>query len=202
MTGVLQLIKREYYETFTGKFSELKIPMMPRKKPTPGPKRKNTNSFSTRALSYFQDVNIPLEANFWNQLKFRQGDIWKTMGQTTIQTVLSEMRGKGTKNFLTKEYIAEEALEYNDFKVWREERQPSYQLSRTMGFMREVISHMTNQPTRGIEYNKEECIAEARKYDTSSKWSQGNQKSYNTAKENGWFDECVAHMKYAQRNNF
>lgn len=194
MTGVLQLVKREYYETFTGKFTDLKVPMMPKSKPEPGGKRKNSNTFSTRALRYFQDVNIPLEANFWNQLKFRQGDIWKTMGQTTIQAVLSEMRGKGTKNFLSKEYITEEALEYDDFKVWREERQPSYQMARTMGFMKEIISHMKNQPTRGIKYNKEMCMAEARKYDTSSKWSQGNQKSYNTAKENGWFDECVAHM--------
>lgn len=192
MTGVLQLVKREYYETFTGKFTDLKVPMMPKSKG--GSKRKNSNTFSTRALRYFQDVNIPLEANFWNQLKFRQGDVWKTMGQTTIQAVLSEMQGRGTRNFLSKEYITEEALEFDDFKVWREERQPSYQMSRTMGFMREIISHMKNQPTRGINYTKEECIAEAQKYDTSSKWNQGNQKSYNTAKENGWFDECVAHM--------
>ncbi len=103
MTGVLQLIKREYYSTFTGKFDEIKIPMMPRKKPTPGPKRKNTNNFSTRALQYFQDVNIPLEANFWNQLKFRQGDIWKTMGQTDLKQVLFEMTNRSPKYFMTPE---------------------------------------------------------------------------------------------------
>lgn len=106
MTGVLQLIKREYYSTFTGKFDELKVPMMPekRKKRETTSNNRSKNGFSTRALRYFQDVNIPLTANFWNQLKFKQGDIWKTMGQTTLRQVLSEMGGRKGKDFLTKEY--------------------------------------------------------------------------------------------------
>ncbi len=105
MTGVLQLVNREYYETFTGKFRDLKVPVMPRKK---GDKQvnpsKNRNNFSTRALQYFQDVNIPLTANFWNQLSFKQGDIWKTMGQTTIRQVLTEMAGRKGKDYLTKDF--------------------------------------------------------------------------------------------------
>ena len=105
MTGVLQLVNREYYETFTGKFSDLKVPVMPRKKTkVKGETNKNRNNFSTRALQYFQDVNIPLTANFWNQLSFKQGDIWKTMGQTTIKQVLSEMAGRKGYSFLTKDY--------------------------------------------------------------------------------------------------
>lgn len=105
MTGVLQLVRREYYETFTGKFSDLDVPVMPRKKTkVKGKTNKNKNNFSTRALQYFQDVNIPLTANFWNQLSFKQGDIWKTMGQTTIKQVLSEMAGRKGKDFMTKDY--------------------------------------------------------------------------------------------------
>jgi len=58
MTGVLQLINREYYETFTGKFSDLKVPVMPRKKGSKkGGSSNNRNNFSTRALQYFQEAN-------------------------------------------------------------------------------------------------------------------------------------------------
>ena len=80
---------------------------------------RNKNSFSTRALRYFQDVNIPLEANFWNQLKFRQGDIWKTMGQTTLKQVLAESRGTRGKGFVTKEMCIESARKYRTLKEWR-----------------------------------------------------------------------------------
>jgi len=107
MTGVLQLINREYYTTFTGNLRELKVPMMPSKRKKRGeavnPGR-NKNNFSTRALRYFQEVEIPLTANFWNQLKFKQGDIWKTMGQTDLRQVRSEMAGRKGKDYLNKNY--------------------------------------------------------------------------------------------------
>jgi hypothetical protein len=48
---------------------------------------------------------------------------------------------------------------------------------------------------------KENVIAEARKYKTRSEWGRGlngGGSSYEAAKRNGWFDECVAHMEYAQ----
>jgi len=116
MTGVLQLINMEYYSTFTGKFDELKVPMMPVDSKRPlrenNNSREKNNNFSTRALRYFQNANIPLTANFWNQLKFKQNDVWKTMGQTTLAQVQSEMIGKKGKGFMTKEYYDEVVSTY------------------------------------------------------------------------------------------
>ena len=41
---------------------------------------------------------------------------------------------------------------------------------------------------------KENVINEARKYKTKSEWSVKGSTSYNSAKKNGWYDECVTHM--------
>ena len=43
-------------------------------------------------------------------------------------------------------------------------------------------------------WTKERCLEEALKYDSRSEWQKKSSSSYNASKQNGWFDECVAHM--------
>jgi len=153
MTGILQLVKREYYSTFTGKFNEIKIPVMPsepREPREPQNERTPSNTFNTRALQYFYDVNIPLTADFWNELSFKQSDVWKTMGQTTLKQVLSEMSGSRGKGFRDKEYAKEYALKYNSLGEWEENHQSSLSIARAIdkiepGFLNSITSHMTGK---------------------------------------------------------
>ena len=192
MTGVLQLINREYYSTFTGNFNELKIPMMPKKKPTPGPKRKNTNSFSTRALRYFQDVNIPLEANFWNQLKFRQGDIWKTMGQTDLKQVLTEMAGRKVTGYLTYEDCKNEALKYKTKRQFLDNAGSYYQRAYGQGWLEDITSHM--KPMR-IKWTKELAIERAKKYNSRGEFWKNENPAYNFCKKNNLLEELFPEVK-------
>lgn len=190
MTGILQLVNREYYSTFTGKFDELKVPTMPREKPQLGPKRKNTNSFSTRALRYFQDVNIPLTADFWNQLSFKQGDVWKTMGQTTLKQVISEMAGKRGKFFITKDLCEKEAALYNTRGEFFRGNMSYYNTSLTNGWLEEFYPNEVNNRKGKDFYTYDVVKEEALKYKSRGDFSlSSNGRYYYWAWKNGWLDE-------------
>lgn len=150
MTGVLQLVKREYYETFTGNFSEITVPTMPTEPREPREPREPNNNFSTRALRAFQSAKIPLTANFWNELSHKQSDIFKTYSQTTLRQVISEMNGSRGKGFLTKEYVAERALEFNSLGDWERDEQSTISAARKFdiiepGFLDSITTHMTGK---------------------------------------------------------
>ena len=189
MTGILQLINREYYETFTGKFSEIKVPMMPikRKKREKVKNNRTQTNFSTRALSYFQDVNIPLEANFWNQLKFRQGDIWKTMGQTSLDKVISEMKGRTANkgyNYLTYEYCKKESSKFNSRKEFAHGNTSAYQKSMDN---KEWINEFF--PLKDLSY--EGCKKEASKYKSRFDFRKGSQSHYEKSLRKVWLDDFL-----------
>ena len=44
-------------------------------------------------------------------------------------------------------------------------------------------------------WTRERCIESAQGYDTINAWMKAERGAYNRAKEQGWFDECVAHME-------
>jgi len=43
-------------------------------------------------------------------------------------------------------------------------------------------------------WNKENCIEEAKKYNTIKEWRTNNQTSVNKVRKNGWMVECTKHM--------
>lgn len=186
MTGILQLVKREYYETFTGKFSEIKVPVMPKKRRKPQNERTPSNSFNARALQYFYDVNIPLTADFWNQLSFKQNDIWKTMGQTTLQQVILEMNGRESYNDWTYEECKKEALKYNKRGDFATQSNSHYNKAHANGWLEEICSHMKAVRVR---WTKELAIECAKKYDGRGNFQQNDNPAYNYCKRNGLLDE-------------
>ena len=193
MTGVLQLINREYYETFTGSFSELKVPMMPKKRqPRQDNPVRNKNGFSTRALQYFQDVNIPLEANFWNQLKFRQGDIWKTMGQTSLKQVLTEMAGRKVTGYLTYDDCKNEALKYKTKRQFLDNANNYYQRAHGKNWLDDITSHM--KPMR-IKWTIELATECAKKYNGRGEFQKNDNPAYNFIKKNELLDELFPNTK-------
>ena len=46
----------------------------------------------------------------------------------------------------------------------------------------------------GYWNNLDNCLAEARKYQTISEWQKGSPLSYRWAAKNGWLEKCSAHM--------
>lgn len=196
MTGVLQLINAEYYSTFTGKFAEIKIPMMPINKKRSAVKnansRKNNNNFSTRALQYFQNADIPLTANFWNQLKFKQNDVWKTMGQTTLQKVLSEMVGKTPNSGAwTVSRVLQDALQYKTIWEWEQASNPAVHAAKRLGIKEQATAHMSKKNKLTFEY----CKSEAAKYNMRKRFFEGNSSAYTKAQQKGWLDEICQHME-------
>jgi len=195
MTGILQLAKREYYETFTGKFSEIKVPVMPiepkePKEPRePQTERTPSNTFNTRALRYFQEVNIPLTADFWNQLKFKQGDIWKTMGQTTLQQVLSEMAGKNGGIFRTKEWAKERALPYSSPGELFQKDGAAYTYILEEGWMGEFYPGQYKPRNKPEDYPYEICEIEAKKYSSKGEFGKKGGMFYHYSLKNEWLKD-------------
>jgi len=200
MTGILQLVKREYYETFTGRFDEIKIPVMPkeRKPREERDPRTPSNTFNARALQYFYDVNIPLTADFWNQLNFHQNDIWKTMGQTTLKQVLSEMSGKDGGIFRTKDWAKERALPYKTPGELFTNDGAAYTYILEQGWMAEFYPN-DYKPKNMNGYSKEECAAEAKKHSSRGIFSKKGGMYYYTSWKNKWLDEFYPNKSYSSK---
>jgi hypothetical protein len=64
------------------------------------------------------------------------------------------------------------------------------------GWLDEMTAHMTKRKTLPNRYwkNKENILAEAKKYNTIGEWRKNSASSYNSAKIYGWFDEASIHM--------
>lgn len=57
----------------------------------------------------------------------------------------------------------------------------------------------TNKNRRVHRYwTKERCLTDAQKYKTRAEWACANQNAYGASKRNGWFNDCVVHMKPVQ----
>lgn len=205
MTGVLQLINAEYYSTFTGKFNELKVPMMPVSKTRPAVKnadtRKNNNNFSTRALQYFQNADIPLTANFWNQLNFKQGDIWKTMGQTTLLQVMSEMKGSRGNYFWTFDLVKEVALKYNSRTEFFKNDGGAYITATNNNWLNEVCSHMDEIKKPNGYWTYERCKELSKQFTKRVDFQNKEGYVYEVCFKNGWLDEFIPSSKNSYSND-
>jgi superfamily II DNA or RNA helicase len=200
MTGILHLIGEEDYSNFTGKFTEIKIPMMPIDSDRPARKsdisRGNNNNFSTRALRYFQESNIPLTANFWNQLSFKQSDIWKTVAQTTMQQVFNEIVGRTKQISWTKEQCIEIAKQYNTRFEFQTNSQGAYHKAKKMGWLNECCVHMVIMKQK---YTFEQVKKIAKQYSGRSEWAHNHQSSYAFSLRKGWVKEIFPSIKTCGR---
>ncbi len=107
------------------------------------------------------------------------------------------MENNYVKNYWTKERCIESAKKYNTVKDWKMNEPSGAEASaRRNGWMNECTAHMI-QIRKPIGYwTKERCIESARKYKTRVEWAKGEDKSAcHAAQKNGWYDECVIHMK-------
>jgi hypothetical protein len=98
------------------------------------------------------------------------------------------------RGYWTKEKCIESALKYNTHKEWIKNDNAALCASKLHGWHNECISHMKKLKNDDNYWTKEKCLEDALKYNKPSEWAKNNQYSYNKAKKNGWFKECLAHM--------
>tara|TARA_Y100001973_G_C5199890_1_gene336819 strand:- start:741 stop:2930 length:2190 start_codon:yes stop_codon:yes gene_type:complete len=101
-----------------------------------------------------------------------------------------------------KQWTLEECLEsarrYRTKNDWSNGDQNAYSAAwrnKADGWFARCVAHM--EPSRR-NWTLEECLESARQYDTREAWRKGDRKAHYAAysrKEEGWFEQCVAHMK-------
>ena len=98
--------------------------------------------------------------------------------------------------YWTLERCQKEALKYETRNKWKENDRKSYQAAMSAKFLNECCAHMLEiQKPSGYWNNKERCQEEALKYNGRFEWQKKSSASYNSARTNGWLDECCTHMK-------
>ena len=60
--------------------------------------------------------------------------------------------------------------------------------------IRNVRAEFMNFKPQGYWNIKNNCIEDAKKYSTRNEWSTKNSGAYNSARRNGWYEECTKHM--------
>jgi hypothetical protein len=100
------------------------------------------------------------------------------------------------KGYWTLENCIKEALKYESKSEWSKNDMASYQAARKNDWYDECTKHMvTERKPDGYWNNIELCIKEARKFSKPSEWLKKSGSSYNSAKKNGWYEECKKYFK-------
>lgn len=96
--------------------------------------------------------------------------------------------------YWTLEKCKEKASQYNLKTKWEKGHLASYTAARKKGWLDECCYHMV-EGRKNFEYwTLERCKEKAREYSTRTEWPKGHTSSYESARINGWLDECCDHM--------
>ena len=98
--------------------------------------------------------------------------------------------------YWTKERCIENAKKFTTISDWSKANSTPVTNARANGWYDECTAHMfrVNKPANYWN-NKKRCMEEALKYTLISDWANGSSASYTQARKNGWYDECITHMK-------
>lgn len=71
----------------------------------------------------------------------------------------------------------------------------AYQSAKANGWYEECVSHLNSDPRGSHKYStKEDCLEVARGCTTRTEFIKKHNAAYQSAKSNGWYEDCVAHM--------
>ena len=89
----------------------------------------------------------------------------------------------------------ESALKFTTRGRWRSGEGSGYVTAKTNGWLDECCGHMEElmKPHR-YWHNIDRCKESALKYTTRDEWGKSKGGAYDSAKDNGWVDECCGHM--------
>lgn len=96
--------------------------------------------------------------------------------------------------YWTKEKCVKESKKHKYASDWERACSGSYSSARTNGWYKECTTHMGRKIKPTSYWTKERCINDARKYQYKEDWKKFGPSSNNSARRNGWYKECSAHM--------
>ena len=157
-------------------------------------------------------IELLKPAGYWTKercmeeaLKYDAKSIWAKNSDSTYNSArkngwfeectahMVELQKPG--GYWTLERCKEEALKYKTRNEWRENGRNSYQAAMSSKFLIECTSHMEYTRLKSGYWTKEKCLEEALKHNGRFEWQKKSSASYNSARTNGWLDECCTHMK-------
>ncbi len=94
----------------------------------------------------------------------------------------------------TKEDCINDAKKYDNLNDWSKFGKGAICAAKKFGIYDKCIAHMYVKKFAGYWYIKENCLEDAKKYNSLNEWTKLNQSAVNAARANGWLDECCAHM--------
>lgn len=103
-------------------------------------------------------------------------------------------------NYWTKEKCLESALIFTNRTEWGKKIGGAVCSAKENGWYKECTAHMIETRKPAGYWTKEHCMENALKYEYKTDWWKYSNGSYNSAKNNGWLEECVVHMKIKKIN--
>ena len=94
-----------------------------------------------------------------------------------------------------KENIVDMISKFETISEWHSKSSASYQAAKTNGWYQELGMNMRRFRMSNGYWTFEKCLEEALKYTSIKEWKTNNGSSYNSAKKNGWYDECTKHLR-------
>lgn len=101
--------------------------------------------------------------------------------------------------YWTKENLKREAKKYKRFEDFRKNCGSAYTISRNLGILSEITSHMKRDRNPNNFWTKEKIIEEANKYETLIEFIRKSPVANFAAKKMGIISEVTAHMRRNQR---
>lgn len=111
-----------------------------------------------------------------------------------IKKICSHMARPTPKRFWTKERCQAEALKYNSRQDFFNKSNPAYSAASKKGWIKDICKHMPYQQKEPGHWTKENCKAEAAKYNNKSDFRRLSSSAYVATKRNGWMKELCLHM--------
>jgi len=106
------------------------------------------------------------------------------------------IKNRPPKIFWTLEKCIESAKNFNNTTEWRKNDSKAFNAAEKNGWLDECVTHMKVIKHKSSNYwTKEKCIESASKYQVKIRWRENEGSAYVIAKNNGWLNECCAHMK-------
>lgn len=143
---------------------------------------------------------IKMVSRYSSLTEWRAGDIkgYTAAKRNGMLDEICEIMGwnKQSSVLWTHDKCLEEALKHQSISEWQKNSMSSYAAAHKNKWLIECCAHMVSgvQKPKGYWLVKENCIEEALKYTTKKEWGEKSSSSYQSAKKNGWYDECCQHM--------
>lgn len=100
------------------------------------------------------------------------------------------------KGYYTVSSCMESAIKFNAPAKWKKANPSAYGAALRLNILSNCTAHMTRMKYTPIEeYSFETCLLDAQKYSARNDWNKSSPAYYRAARKQGFFDDCVAHMK-------